>query len=156
MFLLKILWSFLNLGKCLHNKLRKVFATLVVTFLLKVELKQMILRLRFRFRVFCFSLWNFISAFWYLPFFYWYVLDDLRGWLENMLTYNKGSLGFLYGRYVSIVRLKLTSKMSTILSFVLISISTTTSLKIFITFFLIWSIFCVLTLRNNIKPNNVC
>ena len=38
--------------------------------------------------------------------------------------------------------------------FILISILNTTSVKIFITFFLIWSIFCLLTLRNNINPSS--
>ena len=32
------------------------------------------------------------------------------GWLWDVLTYNKESLGFLYGRYVPFVRLKVTSK----------------------------------------------
>ena len=48
-----------------------------------------------------------------------------------MLIYNKGSLAFLYGRYVPFVRLKVTSKKLTILRFLLISILNSTCLKIF-------------------------
>ena len=185
-FLLKILWSLLDLGQCLSNKLRNVFATLVVTFLLKGRSNRMVLRLRFRFWVFCSSLWNFNSAFWYLLFFKAVSCSDFVslkissldkflfnllligfgmclmtwvGWLEDVLTYNKdkynkGSLGFLCGRYKPFVRLKVTSKKLTILKFVLISILNPTSLTIFITFFNFWSIFCLLTLRSNIKASS--
>ena len=83
----------------------------------------------------------------------WFIFK-LIGWLENVLIYIKGSLGFWYGRYVSFVRLNVTFKKSAILRFVLISVSNPTSLKIFITFFLIRSIFNLLTLRNNIKPSS--
>ena len=108
-FLLKILWSLLDLGKCLSNKLRNVFAALVVTFLLKGRLDRMMLQLRFRFWVFCSSLWNFNSAFWYPLFFkavsyshfvslknfslgeflFYLLLTGVGGWLEDVLTYNK-------------------------------------------------------------------
>ena len=115
-FLLKILWSLLDLGKCLSNKLRNIFAALVVTFLLKGRLNRMVLRLRFRFWVFCSSFWNFKSAFWYLLFFKAVSYSDFLslkissmdkflfnflligigmclmtwgGWLKDVLTYNK-------------------------------------------------------------------
>ena len=73
------------------------------------------------------------------------------GWLEDVLTYNKRPLGFLYGRYVLFVMLNVTSQKSAILRFALISILNPISLKIFITFFLIRSVFSLLALRNNIK-----
>ena len=48
-FLLNILWSLFDLGKCISNKLRNRLATLVVTFLLNGGLNQIIFRLRIRF-----------------------------------------------------------------------------------------------------------
>ena len=138
----------------------------------------MMLRLCSRFWLFCSSLWDFISTLWYPLFFqavsysdfvsleislldevlFTLLLIDIGmclmsrgGWLEDVLTYNKRPLGFLYARYVLFVMLNVTCKKSTILRFALISILNPISLKIFITFFLIRSIFSLLTLRNNIK-----
>lgn len=62
-------------------------------------------------------------------------------------------MGFLNGQYVPFVRLKVTSKKSSILRFVLISVLNSASFKIFLTFFLTQSRFCLLTLHNNAKPS---
>ena len=80
----------------------------------------MMLWLHFRFWVFCSSLWNFNSAFWYPLFFKAVSYSDFVSLkissLDELivLTYNKGSLGFLYGQYVPFARLKVTSKKITI------------------------------------------
>ena len=143
------MWSLLDLRKYLSNKLRNVLATLVVTFLLKRGLNQIMLRLCFCCGVFCSFLSNFNSVLWYPLFFkavsysdfdsfkissldeflFNLLLIDISrclmtwgGWLEDVLTYNKKSLSFLYGRYVWFVKSNVRSKLSTVLKLVLISI----------------------------------
>ena len=130
----------------MFNKLRNVFATLVVTFLLKGGLSKMMLRLCFGFWLFCSSLWNFNFVLWYPLFFFKAVsysdfvllknfsLDEFLfnfllidhgkclmtwgGWLQDVLRYNKESLGFLHGHCVPFVGLKVTSKKTKISRFV--------------------------------------
>ena len=130
---IKLFRSLLELRKFTSHKLRNSFATLVMEFSLKGGLNQMMLRLCFCFWVLCCSFWIISSLLWYLLFFKAVLYSDLLSlkfsslvvflldllftvigkclmtwlrWLENMLTFNKKSLEFLHGQYMSFARLK--------------------------------------------------
>ena len=126
----------------------------------------MMFRIRFHFWIFCFFfLWNFDSVLWY-PLFFKAVsysefvslkISSLHEFLFNLLLTDIGKSLMTCGWWlvdvlrnywnVPFVRLKVTSETSTLLRFALISVLKSTSLKIFINFFLIWSIFFLLTVR---------
>ena len=152
--------NLLERGKCFSIKFKNIFATLVDTSKLNGGLNQMILRCRFLLTLFCSWLGGVYVSFVVCPHFFSAssysnlvllnisALEEFRdnlsliifvscflicgGWFDDTSMYINLSFGFLYGRYVLFSKLNVTSKKSTSVRLVTISILKSIFLKILI------------------------
>ena len=175
MFLLKILCNLLERGNCFSIKFKNIFARLVDTSKLNGGLNQMILRCRFLLTLFCSWLGGVYVSFVVCPHFFSAssysnlvllnisALEEFRdnlsliifvscflicgGWFDDTSLCINLSFGFLYGQYVLLSKLNVTSKKSTSVRLVTISILKSIFLKILIIFFRALSLCCFFILR---------
>ena len=158
--------NLLERGKCFSIKFKNIFATLVDTSKLNGGLNQMILRCRFLATLFCSWLGGVYVSFvvclhFFNPSSYSNLvllnistLEESRdnpsliifvscflicgGWFDDPSLYINWSSGFLYGQYVLLSKLNVTSKKSASVRLVTISILTSIFLKILIIFFVLY------------------
>ena len=158
--------NLLERGKCFSIKFKNIFVTLVDTSKLNGGLNQMILRCRFLATLFCSWLGGVYVSFvvclhFFNPSSYSNLVllnistleesrDNLSlitfvscflicgGWFDNTSLCFNVSFGFLYGQYVLLSKLNVTSKKSASVRLVTISILTSIFLKILIIFFVLY------------------